>query len=70
MRYPAPRPAEPAVWHAADCQCADCNPPVPSIPTQSWSALEVIGGFALGLLNAWILDRVLDGPGIQIMFGF
>lgn len=70
MRHSAPRPVERATIHDAQCRCDDCNPPVPSIPERLLGPVEVLGGIAFGLLNAWILDRLLDGPGIQILFGY
>lgn len=70
MRHHAPRPADYAAIHDAECRCDECNPPVPSIPERLLGPTEVLGGIAFGLLNAWILDKLLDGPGIQILFGF
>lgn len=70
MRHHAPRPADHVAIHDAECRCDDCNQPVPSIPERLLGPTEVLGGIAFGLLNAWILDVLLDGPGIQILFGF
>ena len=70
MRHPAPRTADHVTIHAAACRCDICNPDAPSVPDSSATPIIVLGGLAFGFLNAWIIDRLLDGPGIQILFGF
>lgn len=69
MRQPPHRTADHAAIHHVDCSCDDCNPPVPGVPEGLLGPIEVLGGLAFGLLNAWLVDRLLDGPGIQILFG-
>lgn len=69
MPHPAPRHHDRAAIHDAQCRCDDCNPPVPSVPESLLGPVEVIGGLAFGLLNAWIIDALLGGPGIQILWG-
>lgn len=70
MRHLAPRTHDRAGIHNADCRCDVCNPPAPSLPASTLGRIEVLGGLAFGILNAWIIDKLLDGPGIQILFGF
>ncbi|WP_230772060.1 hypothetical protein [Sphingomonas sp. Leaf4] len=65
-------PSRPAIWHGQSCRCAGCNPPVPSVaePSLLRTVAEMIAALSFGLFNAWVVDRLLDGPGIQIMFGY
>lgn len=69
MPHPAPRHHDRVAIHDAHCRCDGCNPPVPSETESLLGPVEVIGGLAFGLLNAWIIDLLLDGPGIQILWG-
>ncbi len=62
----------PITMHLLGCECAACNPPVPSIaePSMVRVLAEMAGTIAIGLASAWLTDWALDGPGIQIMFGY
>ncbi|WP_156349175.1 MULTISPECIES: hypothetical protein [unclassified Sphingomonas] len=65
-------PSRPTVWHGQSCRCSGCNPPAPSIvePSPLRTVIEMVAALSFGLFNAWVVDRLLDGPGIQIMFGY
>ncbi len=65
-------PSRPAIWHDQSCRCAGCNPSVPSVaePSLLRTVAEMIAALSFGLFNAWVVDRLLDGPGIQIIFGY
>ncbi len=65
-------PSRPDVWHGQSCRCTACNPPVPSVaePSMLRTVAEMVAALSFGLFNAWVVDRLLDGPGIQIMFGY
>lgn len=62
----------PITMHLLGCECAACNPPVPSIaePSMVRVLAEMAGTLAIGLASALLTDWALEGPGIQIMFGY
>lgn len=56
--------------HLLGCNCIDCLPPSPGDRRHHVrAAAETIACLIVGGASAWILDRLLDGPGIQIMWG-
>ncbi len=64
-------PLRPMPWHAETCDCADCNPRVPSIAEPSLLAtiLEMAACVVFGVVNVGIIDWLLDGPGLHVMLG-
>ncbi|MEP9401888.1 hypothetical protein [Sphingomonas sp. VNH70] len=61
----------PTTIHPAWCECTECAPPVPSVaePTLLATIAEMIACVAFGILNAWIVAQLIDGPGIHVMIG-
>lgn len=57
--------------HLLGCNCVACLPPSPSDRAYHLrAAVETIACLAVGGTAAWIADRLVDGPGLQIMFGY
>lgn len=72
LLLPARADREPITMHLLGCDCAACNPPVPSDaePSVLRALAEMAGTLAIGLASALLTDWALGGPGIQIMFGW
>ncbi len=60
----------PTTFHLFGCNCPVCAPPSPSDRAfHVRAAIETVAYLAAGGISAWIVDRLVDGPGIQIMWG-
>jgi hypothetical protein len=63
----------PADIHAHDCACATCEPYLAAQRDRATSAdhfaMLGVAGLGVGFVLVWILDRLISGPGISVMWG-
>ena len=60
-------------YHPFGCRCEDCDPDAPSTPlfadAASAVSAQLLFGLAAGILNTWIYDAIVGGPGLLAGFG-
>ena len=65
-----PRPTD---WHSTGCACELCQPRHPADDRRGLTAnqisLIVLAGLATGEAISFMIDKIVDGPGILAIFG-
>jgi hypothetical protein len=64
-------PLERPRLHPMGCACRRCDPrrAIEAMRALNHWAHLTLAGLALGLAMAWIVDRLIDGPGVLSIFG-